>query len=352
VCPEYSRPDFLDWLREYVARHGIEAIVPSEGLLLALRPALDEFVPLLPFFGPPAALYAGMSKCDVFTRLAGSTAGGNLPPSLLVEAADPAPDGAALAALGLPLYLKADACYSRDGSSGTVRKAATAESAVNLLGELRARYDKVLVQGHVPGAGVGAFFLRRGGQVLAEFMHRRLHEVPYDGGVSSLRESTRLPDLRDDALAKLGRLDWDGVAMMEYRWDPARGRFAFLELNGRFWGSLHLALYAGVDFPRLLLDSFHGHPTESVTEYRTGVRCRHTFPGEVQYVWSRLRARELSRAARAWSVLEFVLMSLDPRVHGDLLFPGDRKLFWQNFRRFLGGAAGAAWRRLKPWRAS
>jgi len=63
----------------------------------------------------------------------------------------------------------------------------------------------------------------------------------------------------DDALAKIKAMKWQGVGMMEYRWDPTTDQFYFLEMNGRFWGSLHLALFAGVDFPALLLDAFHAH---------------------------------------------------------------------------------------------
>ena len=33
-----------------------------------------------------------------------------------------------------------------------------------------------------------------------------------------------------------------------------------MEINGRFWGSLQLAVDAGVDFPRLLIDCAEGRP--------------------------------------------------------------------------------------------
>ena len=133
--------------------------------------------------------------------------------------------------------------------------------------------------------------------------------------------------------------------MMEYRLDEATGRFYFIEFNGRFWGSVHLALFAGVGFPTLLLDAFHGRP-QVAPGYRTGVRCRNTFPGDVQYVWSRLKDRRLGRGARAWSVLEFALLSLDPRVRNDLLYPGDRRLWAIATRRALWGMLSGLARRL------
>lgn len=124
--------------------------------------------------------------------------------------------------------------------------------------------------------------------------------------------------------------------MLEYRWDPQSERFYLMEMNGRFWGSLHLALYAGVDFPALLLDCLHNHMPGSVHSFPLGLRCRHTFPLEVQYVASRLKDGRLSVFSRLWSVIEFFVLMFLARVRSDLFFPGDRKLFWVNLRRFCG----------------
>jgi hypothetical protein len=338
VCPSYDAPGFAGWLERYVARHRVRAIVPSEGLLLALRPAFDRWRALLPCGPDEATVYRGMAKCDVFDALAAeapASVARHLPPSLILEAGKPLPDASRLAALGRPLYLKVDAAAAGDGGDGAVHRVATAGAARECAAALLARYQRVLVQGHVPGRGAGAFFLLWDGRVLAEFMHLRLHEVPHTGGVSSLRRSWCHAGIRDDALAKLRHLGWRGVAMMEYRWDPATDRYHFLEMNGRFWGSLHLALHAGVDFPRLLLDAFLGRPSPPVTGYAVGLRCRWTFPKEAQYVWSRLRDPALPWRARLWPALEFGLLALDPRTRSDLLFPGDRALFWRSLARFV-----------------
>lgn len=122
--------------------------------------------------------------------------------------------------------------------------------------------------------------------------------------------------------------------MMEYRWNPASNEFYFIEMNARFWGSLHLALFAGVDFPRLLIDTFNGYPPATLMQFPLGVRSRVTFPGEINYVWSRWKDRRLSLAARSWSILEFLLLSLNPKVHSDLWFPGDTMLYWHGIKRF------------------
>jgi hypothetical protein len=47
-------------------------------------------------------------------------------------------------------------------------------------------------------------------------------------------------------------------------------------------------------------------------------------------------------APKVWTMAEFVLLSLDPRIHSDLWFDGDRTLFWRALwrtpRRFFGKA--------------
>jgi predicted ATP-grasp superfamily ATP-dependent carboligase len=48
----------------------------------------------------------------------------------------------------------------------------------------------------------------------------------------------------------------------------------FMEVNGRFWHSLPLACYAGVDFPVLLARMAEHGDIEPAFGYRRGVRCR------------------------------------------------------------------------------
>jgi len=147
----------------------------------------------------------------------------------------------------------------------------------------------VLLQRRIQGAGEGLFVLRWNGRIVAEFAHRRLREKPPEGGVSVLRESIAL----DEELAAAGRrlldaLDWQGVAMIECKRDESSGRAVLMEINGRLWGSLQLAIDAGVDFPRLLVACAMGARVPSVTRYRVGVRSR-WFWGDVDHLYLRLR---------------------------------------------------------------
>jgi hypothetical protein len=331
VSPQYADPRYVPWVREYVRAQRISAIVPSESFLLALGPALPELLPLVPFAPDERTVLDAMSKYALLETLLARRAP-HLPPTVLVPDLDVAPPIDRLEQLGSPLFVKVDACSSTDGSPGATFRAESTAEARALLLRLRSSFSRAVVQGHVPGQGVAAFFLRAGGRIVAEMMHRRVHEVPYTGGVSSLRETWWHSAIVEDAREKLRASGWNGVAMMEYRWDAATDRFAFVEMNARFWGSLHLALYAGADFPRLLLDLWQGLPV-APPRVPVGIRCRH-LPDEIRHVWSKLKARELATAVKLASFTEFVALTFDPRVHSDLWFPGDRALFWAGLSQF------------------
>jgi hypothetical protein len=61
-----------------------------------------------------------------------------------------------------------------------------------------------------------------------------------------------------------------------------------MEINGRFWGSLQLAIDSGVNFPLLLMEAAEGRNPDPVTTYRNGVRSRWWW-GDVDQLIARLR---------------------------------------------------------------
>jgi predicted ATP-grasp superfamily ATP-dependent carboligase len=153
-----------------------------------------------------------------------------------------------------------------------------------LYHRIHRRFAWPLIQERIPaqGAGIGASFLiDEAGRVRASFVHRRLREYPLSGGASTLRESIRHDEIRDMAAHLLKALEWFGVAMVEFKIDPRDGRPKLMEINPRFWGSLALAIHAGVDFPHLLYRLARGERFAPVDRYRLGVQCRWLLPGDL-----------------------------------------------------------------------
>ncbi len=170
-------------------------------------------------------------------------------------------------------------------------------AARRYAGELLAGGSRVLIQDIAPGQGVGVELLMDRGEVLFAFQHRRLHET--SGFGSTYRVSVPLdPELLAASAALMKALEYTGVAMVEYRVDPATGRWILLEINARFWGSLPLAMAAGADFPRYLFELLVEGRRTFPREYRLGVRCRNLL-NDCRWMWRSLRGASSGTAASA-----------------------------------------------------
>jgi predicted ATP-grasp superfamily ATP-dependent carboligase len=133
----------------------------------------------------------------------------------------------------------------------------------------------LILQERLEGPGLGVFMCYKRGTLVAVFSHRRLREKPPSGGVSVLSESIPVrEDARAAAQRLLDDLRWQGIAMVEFKVDARDDVPRLMEINGRFWGSLQLAVDAGVDFPSILLDTLTDAPPAPVPTYRYGVRNR------------------------------------------------------------------------------
>lgn len=134
-----------------------------------------------------------------------------------------------------------------------------------------------LLQEYCPGVGLGQFFYMHGGQAIRRFQHRRVAEWPPEGGFSSVCDAVPLSEhfeLQERSIALLRAIGWQGVAMVEYRWDPLTDQAVLMEINGRFWGSLPLAVHAGAGFALLTYFDTMGLPLEGLPAPRDDIRCR------------------------------------------------------------------------------
>ena len=63
--------------------------------------------------------------------------------------------------------------------------------------------------------------------------------------------------------------------MVEFKRDLRDGTAKLMEINGRLWGSLQLAITSGIDFPNLFIDFLNGKsPEEVVSSYHVGYKLK------------------------------------------------------------------------------
>ena len=198
------------------------------------------------------AFAAGVPVCAGRTLEAGECAG---------ELAD---------AFGLPLVLKPTRSSDPADIAGKrpariIRNAAALEAA--LAGGLEGEW---VVESFFAGVGVGVSVIARDGEILTAIQHRRLQEEN-ETGPSTRRVTERLtPRLLAWTRDLVRAAGLTGVAMFEYRWNPAEDAYVLLEVNPRFWGSLPLALDAGADFPAMLHGLHRGQAPEPRFDYPPG----------------------------------------------------------------------------------
>lgn len=190
-----------------------------------------------------------------------------------------------------------------------------------------------LIQEMIVGEGTGLFTLFDVDRHLVLFAHRRLLEKPPSGGVSVISESVPLdPAMVKSAQHLLAAVGWKGVAMVEFKRDVRDGRAKLMEINGRFWGSLQLAVSAGVDFPALYLDyCLDRKPLDFLVNYPVGHRLKWFF-GILDHLIVRLKSadrlpNQISGLPTRWQVAKELLNGGDGRTSFDVFDFGDLRPF-------------------------
>jgi predicted ATP-grasp superfamily ATP-dependent carboligase len=133
----------------------------------------------------------------------------------------------------------------------------------------------VLVQEYASGTGRCVTAVCRDGTPMVQFAYARVREFPLSGGVSTVRSSIPLdPRVEEWTARLLGAMGWQGVAMVEFKYDAAVDRYVLMEVNGRFQASTALSLDAGVNLPYVVACVFLNRTPELPGSYRIGVRER------------------------------------------------------------------------------
>lgn len=283
--------------------HGItDVVATSEDAIVALNAVRERLEPRVRLLFPPAGTMVLALHKDRTLDLASAC---GVPAPRTVHPRGPA-DLQRCRDMRYPVVLKP---ARRDGGGPTFKleSAATYDDLLARLADLPGDYP--LVQEYVPGHGVGVEALCRAGEPVLLFQHRRVRELPPAGGASVLCQSERLDSqLADMATRLLRAMRWDGVAMVEFRRDDATGETYLMEVNGRFWGSLPLAIHAGADFPALLREWSAGRSPKK-PRYKAGVLCR-DIVGDSRWLLSVLRSGHVPR----WRAVLDYLAAFRPGV--------------------------------------
>lgn len=87
------------------------------------------------------------------------------------------------------------------------------------------------------------------------------------GGTTTQREIVEAPELEKYAKMMLDSVDFHGVCGLDFRYDPANGKIAFIEVNARFTGGLATPVAAGFNIPwalyKLAIEGHYDEPCDA-----------------------------------------------------------------------------------------
>lgn len=207
--------------------------------------------------------------------------------------------------IGFPLVVKGD----QGAGSQNVRVVKKASELLNKYLEIEDReksyHGRPALQEFIDGPTslVGGLF--HNGRALRLCAHEKTIMNPPGNGATVKAVTIHHRELIDSALRFYETLQFTGLGSVDFIRDIRDGRFKFLEINPRIWGSVGVAQYAGVDLFTPYRALVRGDRVEPRLEYRTGVSW-HRFSGEAHVI--------RSNPLRIFGLLKDCL---DPRVHSD-----------------------------------
>jgi predicted ATP-grasp superfamily ATP-dependent carboligase len=248
------------FLTDYVRQQRFDAAIPIGLDMTRLFVQSAQGLAGKTLLPPPESFRVAADKRLTFPHC--SAIGIHVPRSL---------SGAQWPEIGLPVVFK-------HHSSGAViaRTSAEARAAAERLG---AHFDDYLAQEYIPGEnGFGYFGFFQDGRERGYFMHERLVQIPKEGGPSVVARA-----IKDDRLHELGRrtlesLNWNGVAMVEFKRSDLDGKLYLMEINPKFWGSLDLAIQSGVNFPVWTARAIMSGALPDAKEYDIGLKYQWIVP--------------------------------------------------------------------------
>lgn len=328
-CPDPGSHfgDFQKWVERRIHIHSDELFLPINEAAVAAGAVVRDRVGRSDRFVMPADEHLTFTLSKVAATQAASRLGLDVPRSVFLRSSGSEPLSHDEGQLRFPLVVKWDNHVDETGAyrQGGNCIAHDRKMLEAILTELEPTPCAVMLQEFVPGRGVGGFYLRHNDNTLLKFSHRRLHEVPWSGGASSLSESTNDPLVLDAGERLLAGIGYQGVAMVEFRQLPGK-QPVFLEINGRLWGSLGLALLAGADFPRAMVEAhLAGRTLVEQPDLSRVVRCRN-LRLELDHIRSIFRSHrngDRHPPGRLRAVASLVFHAIAPRTRSDLFWTDD-----------------------------
>jgi D-aspartate ligase len=162
--------------------------------------------------------------------------------------------------------------------------------------------SEILIQERIPGGGDHQFSycaVCKDGQAYGSLVAQRSRQYPIEfGNASTFVETSSQPVVEEAGRRFLESIGLDGMAEVEFKFDPRDGKYKILDVNLRPWGWHALGKAAGIDFPYLLWQQAVGLPVAPVAPQKKATWIRE-ITDIVAIAKSRDRMAEIKRLLKA-----------------------------------------------------
>jgi predicted ATP-grasp superfamily ATP-dependent carboligase len=332
---------FVDEMETLSRDLDVGSIMPIDELChLALIDARRRFEPEIRILSPPAEAFAKATDKQFMA-------------SLCAELGIPVAEGTTLDhlmaaggnGLRFPLVMRTRRQLGPGSDGQAPWKAAYAEDRAqldNLYRSVQSFADNVIVQEYHPGVEDYVQVLMHQGQPFAIGEYLGEHHMPLAGGVTVQRITCRHEPVIRDAVRMLQAIGWDGVAGVQFHYDPATEKYIFLEINPRFIGGLPTIIMAGFHVPFLLWQSHFEPEKMRRPTYRLGMRTR-ILGGDANWMLGMLRGDSLppgqQRLGKLSTVARFA-WNCGPWTKDDTFHIRDVRPFLVDFRQMVKRLGG------------
>ena len=331
-----SRNGFADEILQLAGQLDVGSIMPvSEGYhnaLISLRDRLDAAH--IHLFSPSRETFDKATDKDFVHELCLKLGIPVAKGMCLDELIDKGPEST----LRYPLVLRT---RKQNVAAGKVPvKAAYAQNLEQLMDwyrQFESFADNVIVQEYHPGAEEHVQILMHNGEMFMTGDYIGEHHMPLAGGVTVQRISCHHQPVIDDTVKVLKALNWQGIAGVQFHYDPETGKYIFLEINPRFSGGLPTVVLAGFEASFLLWQSHFEPEKMKKSSYRIGLRSR-ILGGDTNWFLAQLRQDELPPGQQHLSKTKAaitLLWNCGPWTKDDSFMLADPKPFFVDLKQMV-----------------
>lgn len=282
--PTLYPEQFYEWLCETIIREKVDFLFPmDDDVMDVVVSKQEELKRLCRILGPSLESYRVAADKSLTMRLAKDR---NVPYPRTAETSF-GPQFSSDELLTLTAEMDYPLCIKPRIGSGSrgVRFANDAAELVSLFKEIHQSYPNPLIQEAVSNGGKYGVCLcyDRNHMIRAAFVQKELRNFPDERGPSIVRESVHHKKMLEYTKRLMDGIPWSGVVEVDYMIDSRTGEPKLMEINPRYWASLHLAVESGVDFPWMHFQLGMDTDAEPMLAYEAGILGRQLLPGDLMY---------------------------------------------------------------------